>query len=224
LDIEEAFDSTSNITIKQAMNRHEIPEALMHLTEHALKMTYRLCKTKGLVVNPQNTNAMTFTRKYEPEPTEPLRLKGEEIAFTSTVKYLGVFIDPKLNWKQHLIENRKKLYSSVWVCRIAMSKTWGISSRLALCMYSIILLPKLLHASVVWWPIVSRVEARNLLQILQGGYVNPKVDLWFTDRSGIHDCFGAGFYGHLYNYSEHIPMGSLSTVFSAEVMGILRCT
>jgi hypothetical protein len=50
------------------------------------------------------------------------------------------------------------------------------------------------------------------------------VDLWFTGGSGIHDCFGAGIYGPLRNYRESIPMGSLSTVFSAKVMAILRYT
>jgi hypothetical protein len=43
--------------------------------------------------------------------------------------------------------------------------------------------------------------------------INHNVDLWFTDGSGIHDCFGAGVYGPLYNCRESIPMGSLSTVF-----------
>jgi hypothetical protein len=91
-----------------------------------------------------------------------LRLEGEEIAFTSTVKYLRVLLDPILNWKQHLIDKRKN-YSSVWVYRRAMDKTWGINSRPALWMYKAILLPKYLCASVVWWPMVERVEARNLL-------------------------------------------------------------
>ena len=50
------------------------------------------------------------------------------------------------------------------------------------------------------------------------------MDLWFTDGLGIHDCFGAGIFGPLCNYRESIPMGSLSTVFFAEVMAILRCT
>jgi hypothetical protein len=54
--------------------------------------------------------------------------------------------------------------------------------------------------------------------------VDHSVDLWFTDRSGIHDCFGAGICGSLYNYRENIPMGSLSMVFSADVMAILSCT
>ena len=54
--------------------------------------------------------------------------------------------------------------------------------------------------------------------------IGHKVDLWFTDGSGIQDCFGAGIYEPLYNYRESTPMGSLSTVFSAEVMAILKCT
>jgi hypothetical protein len=38
------------------------------------------------------------------------------------------------------------------------------------------------------------------------------------------DCFGAGICGLSCNYRESIPVGSLSTVFSAEGMAILRCT
>ena len=54
--------------------------------------------------------------------------------------------------------------------------------------------------------------------------IDHNVDLWFTDGSGIQDCFGAGIYGPSYNYRESIPMGSLSTVFPAEMMAILKCT
>jgi hypothetical protein len=229
LDIEGAFGSTSNVTIKQAMIRHEIPEALVDWTEnmlsgrnlivycrertiestpdrdcpqggvlspllwcliidslledlqigfhvygyaddiaigvggcflttlrdlieHALKMTYRWCKTKSLVFNPQKANVRIFTRKYKPEHIKPLRLKGEEIAFTNTVKYLGVLLDPKLNWKQHLRDKRKKFYSSMWARRRAMGKSWGNNSMLALWMFKAILLPKLLCVSAVCGP------------------------------------------------------------------------
>ena len=74
------------------------------------------------MVNPQKTNIMIYTKKHKPETIEPLRFEGQEIAFTNTVKYLRVSLDPKLNWKQHLIDKRKKFYSSVWVSRRAMGK------------------------------------------------------------------------------------------------------
>jgi retron-type reverse transcriptase len=70
---------------------------LRDLMEYALKIINRWCKTKGLVVNPQKTNIMIFTKKYKPETIETLRFEGQEISFTDTVKYLGVLLDPKLN-------------------------------------------------------------------------------------------------------------------------------
>jgi len=48
-----------------------------------------------LKVNPLKTKVVVFTRKYKPEPIEPLRLLGKELKYASTV--LGVLIDSKLN-------------------------------------------------------------------------------------------------------------------------------
>jgi hypothetical protein len=44
------------------------------------------------------------------------------------------------------------------------------------------------------------------------------------DGSGINNHFSAGVYGPRDNHRESIPMGSLCTVFQAEVMAIVRCT
>jgi hypothetical protein len=103
---------------------------LWDLMEYALKIINIWCKTKGLVMNPQKTNIMIFTKKYKPETIKPLWLKGQEVSFTDTVKYLGVLLDPELNWKQHLLDKRKKFYSSMWVCRRAIGKTWGINPKI----------------------------------------------------------------------------------------------
>lgn len=92
-----------------------------------------------------------------------MRLKGREISFTNSVKCLGDFLDPKLNWKQCLTEKRKKCYSCMWGYRKAMGRSWGINPRIAIWMYKTILLPKILYALVVWWPMVSKVEAKNVL-------------------------------------------------------------
>jgi hypothetical protein len=51
-----------------------------------------------------------------------------------------------------------------------MGKTQGIGLKVALWMYKVVLLPKILFASVVWWPMVGRVAAMYLLQSLPGSY------------------------------------------------------
>jgi hypothetical protein len=114
---------------------------------------------------------MVFTRKYKPEPIERLKLWGKEIEYCSTVKYLGVHLDPKLNWKHHLESKRTSFYSSMWACRRAMGKTWGLKPRVALWLYKAVLLPRLTYAAVVWWSRVEKVEAGNLLRSLQGNYL-----------------------------------------------------
>jgi Reverse transcriptase (RNA-dependent DNA polymerase). len=53
-------------------------DTLRDLMNNTLKTVERWCETKGVAVNPLKTNAMAFTRKYKPEPTEPLRLGGKE--------------------------------------------------------------------------------------------------------------------------------------------------
>jgi hypothetical protein len=93
---------------------------------------------------------MVFTRKYKPESVEPLKLSGREIAFTNSLKYLGVFLDPKINWKQHLTERRNKFYSCLWACRRTMGKNWVINRKVAIWMYKTVSLPQILYASAVW--------------------------------------------------------------------------
>jgi hypothetical protein len=45
---------------------------------NAVKIVYRWCETKGLLVNPLKINIMVFTRKYKLEPIEPMRPEEKE--------------------------------------------------------------------------------------------------------------------------------------------------
>jgi accessory colonization factor AcfC len=59
---------------------------------------------------------------------------------------------------------------------------------------------------------------------MSGNIVNPNVDIWYKDGSGISSCFGVGVYGPRVGRREIIATGSLSTVFQVEVIAILMCT
>jgi len=63
----------------------------------------------------------------------------------------------------------------MWACRSALGKTWGLKPGVALWLYKAVLRPRLLHAVVVWWPRITKVEARNLVSDLQGSYLRAVV-------------------------------------------------
>jgi hypothetical protein len=51
---------------------------LRDFTINVLKIVHRWCETKGLPVNPLKTNIMVFTRKYKPEPIQPMKPEEKE--------------------------------------------------------------------------------------------------------------------------------------------------
>ena len=69
----------------------------------ALDFVSLWCEGKGLSVNPLKTELALFTRNRQLKgPLKRIRMMGQEIDYSSQVKYLGVIFNCKLNWNAHL--------------------------------------------------------------------------------------------------------------------------
>jgi hypothetical protein len=58
-------------------------------------------------INESKSTHLTFTLRNDPSP--PLYLNNVEILPATTVKYLGLHLDTKLNWKDHITKKRKQM-------------------------------------------------------------------------------------------------------------------
>ena len=90
------------------------PHTLVSLLQAGLDKVTKWGQENGLNFSPTKTVAVVFgARKTKSFPT--LRLNGQTLRYSTSVKYLGVLIDNRLQFRQHIQDRCKKaclLYTS----------------------------------------------------------------------------------------------------------------
>ena len=70
--------------------------------------------------------------------------------YAEGVEYLGVYLDKKLHWKQHLKMQCRKVYNIFMQCRSVTGTGWGLETQKALWIYEAIQQAKLTFAALIW--------------------------------------------------------------------------
>lgn len=135
--------------------------------QHAFSIVERWCKEKGLTVSAGKTGLMLFTRKRRVDGFHPPKLFGSPVHSSSTVKYLGVTLDPKLNWNNHVTSKIQKTLNTYWALKKAIGSKWGLNPANIYWLYTVVLRPMFCHAAVVWWRRSELFTTRKELDQLQ---------------------------------------------------------
>jgi hypothetical protein len=81
------------VIIVQGKFTHTVRE----LMQAALNEVVNWATKGGLSISPQKTVVIPFTNKRKIEGLGPLTLLGRQLQLLDGLKYLGVFLDPRLN-------------------------------------------------------------------------------------------------------------------------------
>ena len=118
---------------------------------------YELC----LSVNPDKTALVAFTRRRKlPGLFEP-RHFGTTLHGCTSVKYLGVVLNSRLTWMEHVDVKVRKAHNLLWACKRAYGVTWGLRLRVVHWLYVSIIRPSTTFASLVWWPGCQTARAKK---------------------------------------------------------------
>ena len=104
-------------------------------------------KANKLTLNIKKTHFMIFSSKNKPHPDMNINIDGEIINETSKTKFLGVIIDNKLSWKDHILYISGKLARGTGV--ILKARKYLMKETLISLYYSFVY-PYLIYCNHVW--------------------------------------------------------------------------
>jgi hypothetical protein len=145
----------------------KFPNTVSGLIQWALHTVEIWCDELGLLVTPDKTGLVAFTRRRKlPGFSEP-RLFGMTLHRSMSVIYLGVVLDSQLTWREHMDVKVRKAHNLLWTCRRAYGVTWSLRPRVALWLYVSIIRPTITFASLVWWPGCQTASTKKKLSRFQ---------------------------------------------------------
>ena len=130
------FYSDTNVkSLNQVVNNE-----LIKVTEwlQANKLTINIKKTQVVLFKAKN--------KKIKEPMT-LRINGEEIKQVSSTKFLGIIIDSKLNWKQHIAYIQNKISK---ITGILCKTRHYVSLKVSRMLYNALIYPYLHYGNIIW--------------------------------------------------------------------------
>ena len=97
-----------------------------------------------------------FTRKRKlGHIVEPVFL-NKTINISNNVKYLGVILDIKLNWRDRIQEGANKAHRCWATRKRAIGSKWGFNPKMTHWLFKSVIRPVLTYASLVWWTAMDK--------------------------------------------------------------------
>lgn len=115
--------------------------------ERALEKANRWVETHASKFAPENFQLTHFTRaRTRIEVERPLRSTWGTIAAKTTCKYLGITLDRKLKWKEHIEEVCRKATKTVNTLSSLGSSIWGVRMAEMRKIYRGVAVPQMMYA------------------------------------------------------------------------------
>ena len=136
---------------------------LRDITQKSINTIEKWCEESGLTLSTVKTHVIMFTRKRKWKMSRPIQVNGTDIKPREHTKFLGVTIDSKLTWNEHVRTKCKKAKALLMMCKRSVGPTWGLSPATMKWIYRTMVRPTLLYASTIW---VNAINTdKNLRQL-----------------------------------------------------------
>lgn len=105
----------------------------------------------GAKFAPEKYELMHFTRRRSHCNREhPVWAGGQEVRPCTAMRFLGIWLDPKLRWKGHLDAIAGKMKSQTLALTRLSASTWGLPLVQARMVYGMVIRPAMTYGAIAW--------------------------------------------------------------------------
>jgi ribonuclease HI len=158
----------------------------MNIMQLALDEIQKWCDQRGVQISPAKSATMVFSRLHNP-PVTPLHLNDENIPLVSNYKYLGLTLDRRLTFNQHVADLKQRCSRRLNILRCISGREWGADRHTLLRLYMSLIRPILDYNAFLFGNISSAVEHKletiqnNALRIITGALCTTPISNLLAD-------------------------------------------
>ena len=115
-------------------------------------------KKHGSKFAPKKYQLVHFTRKRNEDHSRDLRLGQHIIKAKPHGKFLGVRLDTKLNWREHINQVKEKVAKSIAGLSKLARSTWDGNLRTVRQMYKAVVLPQMTYCCSAWYKVFPKMK------------------------------------------------------------------
>ena len=134
--------------------------------ENILNAIHSWGESHYLNFNVKKTKAMAFkSSAFAKVPI--IRMNNETIKLDNLVKYLGIWFDDRLTFKDHALKTIDKCKRIFNIVRSYCGRTWGLNPYLTRLIYKTIIMPVLTYGASIWYPAFMHRDVSVKIRTLQ---------------------------------------------------------
>jgi hypothetical protein len=126
------------------------PQSLADIGQKAVDKAVDWGHKNGLTFGAAKTVIVLFKGRGKCKMPKPMKVDGITIEYSKTVKYLGITLDDKLTFNEHIKDKVKKGKGLLMKTKQAIGQLWGPSPELMRWSYTGIVRPMVTYGSVIW--------------------------------------------------------------------------
>jgi hypothetical protein len=150
------------------LTRGKLVSEVENIANTELKKVSRWAKENKVCFNDQKSKVMLMTRrKVKKRKDLEVYLNNKHLRQVKTVKYLGVIIDNKLTFREHITHMTEKYRKIIFALSKSAKLNWGLSHKALKTLYTGGVQLLLLYGAPVWAEILEKTSYRIKLTRVQ---------------------------------------------------------